>query len=233
MKARRLFALIGAAALVSSMFAGSATVANAAKAPKALSVGTDAVGDWGLNAPAAPPSQVGDALGQDLTGASISSDGKNINFIFEVNFLPPNGGAPEVTRYTWDFLVDGEFREIDGKWLNYTRGTCDPTAGTCPPPRDPGQQPFVVRGNCHVEALVATNLTVCEEFALVKGVFDPAAKTITVTVPMKAIGAKKGSKIEPGTNIFGGSVSAAPSVWVTSSAFPLDTLTVTKTFVVK
>ena len=230
MKARRFVGLIGAAALVGSLFAGSAMPAQAAKAKKPTVVGTDATGDWGANAdPTLGP--LGDPLGQDLTSASITSDGKNVSFIIGLNSLPANGGIPEISRYTWDFHVDGEYTEIDGKWTNYSRGVCDPTAGSCPPPRDPGQQPFFVRGNC---ALVeGTNVQTCEEMGVVQGVFDPAAATITVTVPMEMIGAKKGSKITGGANIFGGSISAAPAAFLTSGNFPYDTLTVLKTFVVK
>ena len=230
MKARRFLGLLGATALVASLFAGPATVAQAAKAKKPTVVGTDNAGDWGANVdPTIAP--MGDALGQDLINASITSDGKNVNFIFGLNSLPANGGVPEISRYTWDFHVDGEYTEIDGKWTNYSRGICDPTAGSCPPPRDPGQQPFFVRGNC---ALVeGTNVQTCEEIGVVQGVFDPAGATITVTVPMDMIGAKKGSKITGGANIFGGSISAAPAAFLTSGNFPYDTLTVLKTFVVK
>jgi hypothetical protein len=42
--------------------------------------------------------------------------------------------------------------------------------------------------------------------------------------------AKPGSKIGPATNILGGSISASPAAFVSSTAAPLDTLTVLKTF---
>ena len=231
MKARRFAGLIGAAALVGSLFAGSAMPAQAAAA-KATVVGTDVAGDWGL---AVDPNigPLGDLLGQDLTSASIAVDGENVNFIIGVNSLPPNGGAPEVTRYTWNFSVGKAQLELDGKWTNYSRGACDPTAGTCPPPRDPGQQPFTLRGDCAADSTTPVTLTLCQEFALVQAIFDPAEGTITIPVPMSALKAKKGTKIAPGTNIFGGSVSASPSAFLTNSAMPMDTLTVTKTFAVK
>ena len=229
MKARKLVGLLGAAALAASLLAGPATLSNA-KAAKPFTVGTDDAGDWGSNKdPNLGP--IGDALGMDLTSASITSDGKNVNFIIGVSSLPANGGIPELSRYTWDFMVNGEYTEIDGKWSNYSRGTCDPTAGSCPPPRDPGMQPFMVRGNCSL--VEGTNVQTCEEIGVVQGVFDTAAATITVSVPMDMIGAKKGTKITGGTNIFGGSISAAPAAFLTSGEFPMDTLTVTKTFVVK
>ena len=85
MKARKYIALLGAAALTMSLFAGSATVANA-KAAKPTTVGTDPADDWGANVDAtlAP---LGNALGQDLTSAAISFDGKNVNFVM-VDLLP-------------------------------------------------------------------------------------------------------------------------------------------------
>ncbi|MBW3594520.1 MAG: hypothetical protein KY391_02990 [Actinobacteria bacterium] len=226
MKARKIVALLGAAALVLSIFGGTAT---AKKAKKPLTVGTDAKGDWGH---AVDPNlnPVGDALGQDLTGAAISFDGKNVNFVIQLNSLPATGGVPEFSRYTWDMNVNGKFVELDGKFTNYSRGVCDPTSGQCPPPRNPGHAPFFIRGNC---AANEANVTICQELGIVEAQFDAGAGTITVPVPAKLIGAKKGSKITPGTNIFGGSISAAPSAYFTSSAMPLDTLTVTKTFVVK
>jgi hypothetical protein len=227
MKARALIALLLTGLIAGTLAAPSAV---AAKAAKATVVGEDASGDWGANVdPTLAP--IGDGLGQDLIGAEISGDSKTVNFIFKLNSLPGNGGVPEISRYTWDFHVDGKYTEIDGKWTNYSRGICDPTAGSCPPPRDPGMQPFFVRGDC---ALVeGTNVQTCQELGVVQGVFDPAAGSITVSVPGKLIGVKKGSKITGGTNIFGGSISAAPAAFLTSGNFPYDTLTVTKTFVVK
>lgn len=228
MKARKFIAVLGAAALATSMFAGSAT----AQAKKPLTLGTDPAGDWGANTdPNIGP--IGDVMGQDLTGASMSTDGKNLNFVITLNSLPPSGGMPEFTRYTWNFTVNNKPLELDGKFTNYSRGTCDPTSGQCPPPRDPGMQPFLVRGNCATDNTLPVTLTFCEELAKVQAQFDASNGTITIPVPLANISAKKGSKIGPGTNIFGGTVSAAPSAFLTSGNFPMDTLSVTKTFVVK
>ena len=223
-----------AALVLSGLLAGSLMAAPASAAKKKASgpqvVGTDDAGDWGSAVePALAP--VGDALGQDLTSATIAMNGTDkVDFIIGVSSLPPSGGVPEISRYTWDMNVDGEFLELDGKFTNYSRGVCDPTSGACPPPRDPGMQPFFVRGNCTTEP--NANLTTCEEIGVIQAVFDAAKKTITVTVPLEMMNAKPGSKITAGTNLFGGSVSATPAAFVTSSAMPLDTLTVTKTFVV-
>lgn len=218
-----LTALVGAALFLPG------TVANAKKKAKGpVVIGTDPAGDWGSNVdPSIGP--VGDALGQDLTEAAIQADGDTLNFVIKVNSLPAVGGTPEVTRYSWDLAVDGEDVELDGKFTNYSRGVCDPTAGSCPPPRDPGMQPFFVRGNCTVNE---ANVSLCEEIGLVQAAFDPAEGTITIPVPMEMIGAKKGSKITPGVGIFGGTVEAAPAAFLSSGNFPADILTAIKTYVV-
>ncbi len=225
----KIFATAAAAALVvGALLAPAAQAGKKSKGPVVL--GTDPAGDWGANA---DPNlgAVGDALGQDLVEAAIETvDKTTLNFVIKVNSLPATGGVPEVSRYTWDFAVDGEAVQLDGKFTNYSRGVCDPTSGACPPPRDPGQQPFFVRGECGVAE--GTNVTLCKELGVVKATFDAAAGTITIPVPMELIGAKKGSKVTGGTGIFGGTVEAMPAAFFTSGNFPADSLTVTTTYVV-
>ena len=231
MKAKRLVALLVGGLVTGAMLVGPASVASGAA--KATVIGEDPAGDWGSNQDAAL-APIGDALGMDLVAAEISkADAKTLNFVIKLNSLPASGGFPEIPRYTWNFNVDGEFRELDGKFTNYSRGVCDPTAGSCPPPRDPGTQPFFLRGNCGVTETPAVSFTACEELEAIQATFDSAAGTITIPVSLKALGAKKGSKITPAANIFGGSVSAAPSAFLTSGNFPLDTMTTLKTFVVR
>ncbi len=223
---KKLLALVAAAVAAAMVLPMGA--AQAAKKSGPVVVGTDDEGDWGDGSNTA----VGDALGQDLVSAAIGmADPKTVNFVIGLKSLPPIGGAPEVSRYTWDFAVDGEHLELDGKFTNYSRGTCDPTAGSCPPPRDPGLQPFLLRGNCRVDATLPVNLTICDELAKIQGVFDPAEATITIPVSVEALGAKPGSKITGIAGTFGGTISAAPSAFVTSSNFPMDLLVTTKTFV--
>lgn len=190
-----------------------------------MQVGEDAAGDWGSGAEEAA---VGAALGQDLTKASIGMPTTDtVNFVINVSALPANGGVPEVTRYTWDMLVDGQFVELDGKWTNYSRGVCDPTSGACPPPRDPGTQPFFVRGDC---VAGEGNVTTCKEIARVKATFDAATGSITIPVPTTVLKAQPCSKIEGGPNIFGETISATPAAYVSSSLAPLDTLLVEQIF---
>lgn len=215
MTVRTALAAVVAALLLLAPTAGAAEQAYAENTV----VGQDPAGDWGTDPNAAP---VGAALGQDLTGASITMpNAETLEFVIKVTGLPANGGAPEATRYVWDVLVDGNFLELDGKWSNYSRGACDPTSGACPPPRDPGMQPFFLRGDC---VAGEGNVTTCKEIGKVKGVFNAAAGTITIPVPAALIKAGACSVIAPGPNIFGGSVSASPSAFFSSSAAPLDSM---------
>lgn len=225
MKATRFAALALAASLAAAFAVPGTATAGKAKGP--LVVGTDPVGDWGTDPNHAP---VGNALGQDLVEASIAMAGKTtVNFIIKVNSLPPTGGVPEASRYVWAMTLDGNHLELDGKFTNFSRGICDPTSGQCPPPRNPGMQPFMVRGDCAVNE---ANVTICQEKGIVQATFDAAAKTITVPVSLELLGAKLGSKIAPGVGTFGGSISANPAAFFSSSAAPFDVLTVVTTFVV-
>ena len=232
MKIRGITGLLLVAVVAGSIVAPAGNAAAKKKKPKAgpVVVATDPADDWGNNA-GSGLAPLGDALGQELTGATIAmADPTTVNFIINLKSLPASGGAPEVSRYTWDATVNSDFVELDGKWSNYSRGACDPTSGQCPPPRDPGMQPFIVRGDCVTDP--STNVTTCKELGLVQAKFDSAAKTITIPVPLELIHAQAGSVIAGGANIFGGSISAAPSAFLSSSGAPSDTMGVTQTFTV-
>ncbi len=225
----RMLAAVAGAALVAGALIGGPASAAAKKGP--VVVGTDAADDWGSNVDAqlAP---IGNQLGQELVEAAIERvDATTLNFIIKVNSLPPSGGVPEFTRYVWTMTVDGTLLQLDGKFTNYSRGACDPTAGTCPPPRDPGRAPFMVRGNCTDNGGAAVT---CEEIGLVNGAFDAGSGTITVPVTLELLGAKPGSKIahgiQPGSNFAG--VWAISSVWASQGNMPLDELVITKTYTV-
>lgn len=228
----------GAPALIGLFVAGLLlpAVGAGAKPAKTVVVGKDDAGDWGVNGPTADNSlsQVGDFLGMDLIEASIGmADTKMVNFIIKVNSLPPMGGMPEISRYIWSLSVGKEYVELDGKFTNYSRGACDPTAGSCPPPRNPGQAPFLVRGNCETND---ANITTCQEIGLVNATFVQAEGTITIPVPLEMIGAKPGTKITAGASDFttqaGGTVIAIPSVFLSRTDMPADALQMTGKFAV-
>jgi hypothetical protein len=232
-RTKTLAALLGVALVTASLAGGSAGAAKRKKKAKSgpKVVAKDATGDWGADPQLAP---LADALGQDLVSATIAmKDAKTVNFIIKVNSLPPTGGVPEVSRYWWDFAVGKNLFELDGKYTNYSRGACDPTSGQCPPPRDPGLQPFLLRGDCAPDA-TANNITVCKEKAIVQASFDPAKGTITIPVALKLLKAKPGTKISPTASFatVGGPITAAPAAFVTNASMPLDAMTPTGTFVI-
>ncbi|MCA1706266.1 MAG: hypothetical protein LC808_24570 [Actinobacteria bacterium] len=219
--------------IVIVMLAGPLGLPGQAGKSKSTVVGTDVAGDWGDTVdPAIAPA--GAALGQDLVEASIGvADAKTLNFVIKVSSLP-TGGVPEFTRYTWEMTVDGEAYMLDGKYTDYSRGVCDPPpplgSGSCPPPRDPGQQPFFVKGDCNIDG--ASGLASCTEKGIVQGSFDAASGTITIPVPMSLLRAKPGSKILPANLIFG-HITAQPAVRGSYTGFPYDRLLVAKVFVVR
>ncbi|MGH2730489.1 MAG: hypothetical protein ACRDJI_07745 [Actinomycetota bacterium] len=230
---RKLLAALLLGGLVTGALLPAGTAAAKKKKSGPVVVATDAKGDWGNNAdPTIAPA--GDEMGGDLIEASIGmADKATINFMLAVNKLPTSGGTPETMRYIWGLTLDDGYLELDGKFTNYSRGACDPTAGSCPPPRDPGEAPFAVRGNC----TTTESVTTCEEIGLVHASFDTDANTITVPVPLEMIGAKPGSKLTVGTSDFAGSCGG-PIIAILSSFlsfcpnYPNDTMQMTGTFVV-
>ncbi|MDQ3877388.1 MAG: hypothetical protein M3290_03440 [Actinomycetota bacterium] len=211
-----------------SLLAGAVPASAKAKAGGPTTLGTDPAGDWGANVDSSV-APLGDALGQDLVGAQIGmKDSKTVNFIFELNSLPPNGGVPESSRYDWDFTANGTAFQLTGAWTDYLRGICNPliTDPTCPPPHDPGMQPFFLRqGDC----LVGGQCSIVGTF---QATFDPSAKTITVPVPLSAIKAKPGSVIGPGTTSLGGTIYAAPALLVSQGSLPNDTMAISTNYVI-
>jgi hypothetical protein len=215
-----------AALLVLAALMAPAVTAKPKKKKKAgpVVVATDAAGDWGSNVDAtiAP---LGAALGQDLVEATIAmADAKTVNFIIKVAGLPPTGGIPEGARYSWDFTVNGDAFGMSGNFTDYARGVCYPAhTDTCPPPKDPGQQPFFIRqGPCTIGA---DGLGECNLRATVQATFDVAEGTITIPVPLEAIDAKPGSEIGPGTNsVFGATIYASPAAVTANANGPHDTM---------
>ncbi|MFP5353396.1 MAG: hypothetical protein ACLGIB_12645 [Actinomycetota bacterium] len=196
-------------------------------------IATDDKGDWGSNVdPSAGPllGPIGAQLGQDLVEASIAKDGANINFVIKVAGLPPTGGIPEFARYSWDFTVNGDAFGMSGNFTDYARGVCYPAhTNSCPPPDDPGPQPFYVRqGPCTIGS---GGLGECNLVATVKATFDTASGTITIPVPAEAIGAKPGAKIGPGTNaVFAATIYASPAAVTANVNGPHDTMMSTVTY---
>ena len=221
-----------AALSVVALLAPAAPAAKAKKAKGPVVVATDAEGDWGSNVePGVAP--LGAALGQDLTEATIEMGKEGaVNFVIKVTGLPATGGVPEFARYSWDFTVNGDAFGMSGNFTDYARGVCYPAhTNSCPPPKDPGTQPFYVRqGPCTIGS---DGLGECNLVATAKAIFDAATGTITIPIPADAIGAKPGAKIGPGTNsVFGATIYASPAAVSANANGPHDTMAGLGTFTV-
>ena len=228
MKKLTLFLLV--LSLAAAVIAPAGAAAKKTSGP--LVVGTDDAADWGANVdPNIAP--VGAALGQELVEASIEmADAKTVNFVIKVSGLPPTGGIPEFARYSWDFTVNGSAYSMSGNFTDYGRGVCYPAhTNSCPPPKDPGQQPFYIRqGPCTIGT---GGLGECNLLATIQGTFDTATGTITIPVPLDVISAKPGSKIGPGSNsVFGATIYASPAAVSANANGPHDVMTATGTFTV-
>lgn len=190
----------------------------------AVVVGTDEAGDWGrdFDADLGPYlAPIGDATGQDLVSAAIDTSEEGlVKFIIGVSHLPENGGVPEGVRYLWEMTINGEHRELDGKFLNYSRGACDPTSGTCPPPRDPGVAPFILRGKCVSNGA----FNACQELALAHATFDTATDTITVPIPLDQLGTGclTIAAGENGASFPGANLIVIPSAFFSQASEPHD-----------
>ncbi|HEX2240752.1 MAG TPA: hypothetical protein VHJ82_06400 [Actinomycetota bacterium] len=210
-------------------FAGFSTPVTAQEAPppaEPMVVGTDPADDWGSEV--GPVQPIGDALGQELVEASIGmADPETINFIIKVNSLPSIGGMPEMSRYNWDMIVDSTAFQLTGAYTEYLRGICNPLhTNSCPPPQDPGMQPFFVRqGSC----LVGEE---CHVIGRVQATFDQGAGTITIPVPLELLEAEPGSVIATGASSFGPAIYAAPALFVSNTAAPSDTMVVDQAFTI-
>ena len=205
-------------------------------------VGTDADNDWGANVDSSL-APAGDALGQELIEAHLMmGDAETVNFVIMVKNLPVNNaGVPEFTRYGWDFSVDGKPMLISGGFTEVVRTFCYPlhSEPQCPPnvgdPQQSLERPFFVReGECTVGT---GGVSDCRVKAIVSAIFEQqslhtAKGMITVPIPLEAIGAKPGSKIEPAAGFLGETIYASPAVIIASGNFPNDTMLVTETFVV-
>lgn len=189
--------------------------------PRTKVVGEDPADDWGGSSGELAP--LGDAIGQELTKATITPTRTTIDFTIYLKSLPPSGGVPEFSRYLWGLEVDGDSYVLDGRFTNLVIGTCHPVDGSCPPPNTtPRVKAFEVRGECGA----GTIGTVCELLGFVEADFDSTAASIRVAVPRELIGAARGSVIGSDTHLMGNGVVAVPAIGASATVFPFDHLAI-------
>ena len=189
---KKLIAILIAGGLVYSMLG----VASAATAAKPTTVFTDPAGDadngqgTGQSIPA----------GFDLLSGTVVRKGANLEFSVTEADMPPNGALPEGVRFMWHFGVGGKEYRITAKSADI--GKPDPLSGPNGTERI-GQVDLdgVFRLENWIEgaSVAVLSTPTYNVLAMLDGTFDPAAKTITITVPMKLIKAKPGQEVVGGT----------------------------------
>ena len=169
-------------------------VGSASAAPKPVTLFEDPAGDAhvGQGAPQSIPG------GWDLTGGTIAKNGANLEFTVTHADMPPIGTLPEMSRFLWNFTVDGKPYRLTVK--SGDLGKPDVVGGqtTERVGRADVAGHFRLEGECVTDASLPLNRVNCPPLEYLGGSFDAAAKSFTVIIPMKSIGAKTGSVIGVG-----------------------------------
>ena len=209
---RKMIAII----MIGGLIAGFGATADAAKKKKKpkpagpVTVFTDPAGDTGINNGAAEVPQFSE-LGVDLAKGIItkSKKGDAVEFRVEHHAMPSVGSFPEGARILWHFTVGAEEYRFTVKTKDIGKPDVTAQSGT----ERVGQVYLdgVFRlEQCTVES-VGINLSQCVVTAYLDGVVDPATKSISWSVPLKTIKAKKGSVIAQGSHAAG---DTCPICWV-------------------
>ena len=158
---------------------------------------------------------VGDQSGFDLTAGSIQRKGSNLIFTVKHKVMPPFGAVPEAFRFMWGFTVNGKAYRITakraeiGKPNPMTQEDTDQIGKVYP------NGFFKLEGHCGSTVVGTLNAINCHTLGYLKGTWNPGKATFTVTVPMKKVKARPGSKVGPGS---GDSISICAICWVTHAA---------------
>ena len=178
-------------ALVGGLLFGAIASAQA----KPTTVFTDVEGDATLegNSPLSIPG------GWDITAGAVERKGKNILFTVTHGDMPPFGSMPEATRFLWNFTVGKTPFRLTVKSADIGKpdvigGQTSERVG-----RVDLQGHFRLEGECVTDATLPLQRVNCPPLGYFNGSFDPATKSFTAIIPMKALKAKPGSVVGPGT----------------------------------
>lgn len=184
-------------ALALGIIVGVTSFADAKKkAPKPVTVFEDAAGDANNNG-TLPQSLPG---GMDLVSGTIHQKGKELEFVVthsDMSF-PGTGSPGEFFRLIWGLSVDGTQYEMTVK--SFDIGKPDVIASVMG--QDPnGEERIgqVYQGVARFEECgtisAGINWAQCTALGYYEAVFDPAAATVTWTIPLEIMNAKKGTEI--------------------------------------
>jgi hypothetical protein len=171
-----------------------------AKAAKVTVAFEDAAGDAGNQGSAVPGAA---EAGFDLIKGEISQPKKTeVQFVVTHASMPPTGSAGEAFRFIWGIAVDGTQYEFTVKSLDVGEPDVITTALSQEPYGEEraGQvyQGVARLEECGSVAAPSLTLAMCDAKEYFTATFDPAAATVTWTVPVASLGAKKGSLITGG-----------------------------------
>lgn len=157
--------------------------------------------------------------GFDLVSGGIERKGANLDFTVTMADMPPSGAIPEGVRFLWAFSVDGKTTyRLTAKSADIGKPDALAMNGNERVGKVDAQGHFRIESDCKAGETVGVLQPInCQPLAYITGAFDPASKTLTITVPMKLIKAKIGSVIGAGAGD-ATAICAAAACWVSHAA---------------
>lgn len=136
--------------------------------------------------------------GLDITAGSIEKKGKDLIFTVTHADMPPAGSLPEAARFLWAFNVGDvgyrwTFKSADVGKPDVVAGQSSERVG-----RADVQGHFRLENDCSSTPVGAVNMINCTVVGYYPGTIDAGAKTLSVTIPLKDLKAKTGTKVTPG-----------------------------------
>ncbi len=186
--------LLATLAIGGLLVAAAALPATAGGAAKPATIWTDADGDADMG------QGLGGSIpaGVDLASGTILAKGKNLEFTAIHHDMPPIGSIPEAARMLWSFSVGQDTYRLTVKRADIGKPDVSQGQTTERVGRVDVNGHFRLEGECGTTAM-GINFINCKPLAYLDGTWDPAAKSVTIVVPMKLVKAKPGTVIAPGT----------------------------------
>lgn len=136
--------------------------------------------------------------GFDLVSGSIAKNKSNLDFTVTHADMPPSGSLPEGFRFMWAFAVDGTSYRVTVKSQEIGKPNPADQSNTDQIGKVYPTGFFRLEGDCGATSLGAVSLVGCPTLGYLEGAFDPASKSFTFSLPMKAVKAKTGSVLTSG-----------------------------------
>ena len=200
---RRIAALMLAGGLIAGL------VGQAAAAPKPAWTDETGDADNGQGTGASIPA------GFDLVSGSIVKNKSNLDFTVTHADMPPSGSLPEGFRFLWAFAVGEVSYRVTVKSAEIGKPNPADQSNTDQIGKVYPSGFFRLEGDCGSTSPTGgtVSLVGCATLGYLEGTFDPAAKSFTFSVPMKAIKAKTGSVLSTGAGDAATLCSAA-ACWI-------------------